>query len=242
MADEQNPRINYISQMNAFRERKIETPGITSGIIAVYYALLDMNNQSKWSEEFDVDFGYMMALAKVDKTTYYKALNFLQENGFITNYQKGKNLYTRAKVTLCLLYDKSLGNSEGKQVGNPLGNSESEQNNSKTLNTKPKKEKNDHLIDPLFDQFWDIYKKKVGRDKALTKWKTLAGSDKLEILKVVPDYVKSTPDKQFRKDPITYLNGGHWKDELIIDSNIPDASTPNDFVLGKPRNQVKHTA
>jgi hypothetical protein len=37
-----------------------------------------------------------------------------------------------------------------------------------------------------------------------------------ECLRVVNDYVKSTPDKQFRKDPTTYLNGKHWKDEIIF--------------------------
>jgi hypothetical protein len=29
-------------------------------------------------------------------------------------------------------------------------------------------------------------------------------------------YVASTPDKQFRKDPLTYLNQKAWNDEIIF--------------------------
>jgi len=227
--------------MNAFREIKLNTPGMSSGVIAVYYALLDMNNQSKWSEEFDVDYGYMLALAKVDKTTYYKALAFLQEIGCITRYTKGVNLYTRAKVSLNLLYDNSLGNSLGKQVGsqvgNPLGKSEPEQNNSKTVNTKIKKE----TLNVVFDEFWNLYDKKAGKEKVIKKWSSLKDVDRIEIMKALPNYVQSTPDKKFRKDPLTYLNGRHWQDEIITDSKDSASSQTPAFVFGqKPNGHIKH--
>ena len=32
----------------------------------------------------------------------------------------------------------------------------------------------------------------------------------------LPDYVNSTPDKKFRKDPTTYLNNKSFNDEIII--------------------------
>jgi hypothetical protein len=31
----------------------------------------------------------------------------------------------------------------------------------------------------------------------------------------VPIYVRSTPDKTFRKNPETYLNGECWNDEVV---------------------------
>jgi hypothetical protein len=237
-----HPRINYVSQMNAFRELKVNTPGMTAGIISVYYALLDMNNQSKWAIEFDVDFGYMLALARVDKTTYYKALDFLKKIGCISTYTKGVNNYTRAKVSLSLLYDKSLGNSLGKQVGeslgNSLGNTESEQNNIETVNSKRKKE----ILINEFDEFWNLYDKKTGREKVLKKWSSLNAADHKAIIAAIPKYNKSTPDRKFRKDPLTYLNGRHWEDEIIIDRK-EDSSVTTAFVFGKkPQGHVRHEA
>lgn len=66
-----------------------------------------------------------------------------------------------------------------------------------------------------FDSFWNIYDKKTGRKDCIAKWNRLSSKDRYEILKTLPEYIKSTPDKKFRKDPSTYLNGECWKDEII---------------------------
>lgn len=71
----------------------------------------------------------------------------------------------------------------------------------------------------LFDSWWNLYKKKVGRDKSLKKWITLSFDEINKCLDVVTAYEKSNPDKQFQKDPTTYLNGKHWEDEIIIKNN-----------------------
>jgi hypothetical protein len=208
--------------MNAFRDVKINTPGMTAGIIAVYYALLDMNNQSKWSEEFDVDFGYMLSLAKVDKTTYYKALAFLKEIGCISTYTKGVNHYSRAKVSLCLLYENSIGKPEGNSETNHASNHPSNRNNIETVNTEKENEIS-------FDQFWNLYDKKTGKDKALKKWTSLKDSEREIILSAVSSYIESTPDKKFRKDPLTYLNGRHWEDEIISDKKESLTNQPGRY-------------
>ncbi len=66
-----------------------------------------------------------------------------------------------------------------------------------------------------FDVFWNLYDKKVGRKKCIQKWKRIKEADKLLIIHHLPDYVKSTPEKQYRKNPETYLNGECWHDEVI---------------------------
>ena len=68
---------------------------------------------------------------------------------------------------------------------------------------------------PTFNDFWDLYEKKRGRKKALQIWNKLDDEDKQLIMEHVPEYVKSTPDYQYRKDPTTYLNGECWHDEII---------------------------
>jgi hypothetical protein len=66
-----------------------------------------------------------------------------------------------------------------------------------------------------FDAFWELYDKKEGKKKSLAKWMKLTEKEIEQILQHVPKYVKSTPDVQFRKDPLTYLNGNNWEDEII---------------------------
>ena len=66
-----------------------------------------------------------------------------------------------------------------------------------------------------FEFFWDLYGKKVSRGKCVKKWDKIKSSDKEKIFETLPAYVKSTPDKVFRMNPSTYLNGEGWKDEII---------------------------
>ena len=66
-----------------------------------------------------------------------------------------------------------------------------------------------------FIDWWKLYDKKVGKDKALKFWtKKLDESLVDEIMDHTKRYVKST-DKQFRKNPYTYLFNATWEDEIM---------------------------
>ena len=80
---------------------------------------------------------------------------------------------------------------------------------------KSKNKELDIYSENSFNQFWDVYDKKKDADKCKKKFKTLTKDEIDIILLHVPEYVKSTPDKQFRKNPITYLNNKCWNDEII---------------------------
>lgn len=67
-----------------------------------------------------------------------------------------------------------------------------------------------------FEDFWNLYDKKVGRKKCIQKWKRIKEDDKELIMEHLPDYIESTPNKQYRKNPETYLNGECWHDEVIF--------------------------
>ncbi len=71
-----------------------------------------------------------------------------------------------------------------------------------------------NTLDNEFDKFWDTYGKKTDKKKCFEKFKKLNPESKILISKTLADYVKSTPDKQYRKNPLTYLNGECWKDEV----------------------------
>jgi len=67
-----------------------------------------------------------------------------------------------------------------------------------------------------FDLFWNKYDKKIGREKTHKKFTALKDSEIKAILAVVDNYVKNTPDLQYRKNPSTWLNGKHWEDEVRV--------------------------
>jgi len=69
-----------------------------------------------------------------------------------------------------------------------------------------------------FDRFWNLYAKKVGREKALDKFGKLKEEERLKIFETLPAYIEATPDLKFRKDPSTYLNNKSWNDEIISNS------------------------
>ena len=88
--------------------------------------------------------------------------------------------------------------------------------NSKVKYSKEKKSKvyNKKALDS-FDKFWKLYNKKVSKNNCLKKFNLLSAKDQTDILIALPDYIKSTPDRNFRKNPLTYLNQESWKDEII---------------------------
>ena len=80
--------------------------------------------------------------------------------------------------------------------------------------TKNKSDNDKEDIYDRFDSFWDLYDKKDGSSKCKAKWNRLKESDKDIVFKTLPSYVLSTPDKQYRKNPLTWLNGEHWNDDI----------------------------
>lgn len=66
-----------------------------------------------------------------------------------------------------------------------------------------------------FDVFWNAYGKKQDKEKCLKKWASLTEDEQAKAMNVVDAYVKSKPDIAFRKNPLTWLNGKCWNDDII---------------------------
>ena len=80
----------------------------------------------------------------------------------------------------------------------------------------------DKNINIDFDFFWNDYDKKVGdKQKLKSKWNKLSDKDRNEIMNYLPLYIEAVPDKQFRKNPETFLNNKSWLDEIVKRTN-PD--------------------
>jgi len=68
-----------------------------------------------------------------------------------------------------------------------------------------------------FEIFWSAYDKKVGKDKCITKWALISATDQLLIMNHVHRFVAKARNRQFRPNPLSYLNGKMWLDQEIKD-------------------------
>jgi len=101
---------------------------------------------------------------------------------------------------------------------------QSNSNASKVKKSKIKESKEQenkvNISSEEFEKFWLLYDKKVGnKQKIFGQWQKLNENEKKIIFATVSDYVASTPDKKFRKDPERYISNKTWESE-IIKSNI----------------------
>lgn len=86
-------------------------------------------------------------------------------------------------------------------------------NKNKKKNNKEEQEKEPNIH---FDEFWKLYDKKVEKEACRSKWNKLTDEERTDIIAYLPNYIKATPDKKFRKNPETFLNGNGWEDEIIM--------------------------
>ena len=93
-------------------------------------------------------------------------------------------------------------------------------------------EYSDYLSVISFDEFWNLYDKKVGDiDKVKLIWFNLSEEDKIKIISFIPKYIETRPDKYYRKDPIQFLTNKCWNDELIKPKKIYGIADYSDIQL-----------
>ena len=71
-------------------------------------------------------------------------------------------------------------------------------------------------VNIAFDWFWKDYDKRVGdKTKLKKKWNKLSDEERQNAMNYIELYKQAVPDKQFRKNPETFLNNKSWNDEII---------------------------
>jgi hypothetical protein len=69
-----------------------------------------------------------------------------------------------------------------------------------------------------FADFWSTYDKKVGTKDARAKWERLSAVEQAKAMAVIEDYKRAQPERKYRLNPTTYLNGEHYNDEQFIEA------------------------
>ena len=99
-------------------------------------------------------------------------------------------------------------------------------NDSVSVNVSVNEKRNIPLsLESDFSKFWTLYNKKVDSKKCKDKFIKLSKQEIEKITEVLPSYIYSTPDVQFRKNPLTWLNGKCWED-IEINNNLPTKDKP----------------
>jgi hypothetical protein len=182
---------------------------------ALFFYIIEHGNRMGWAKQFGLPSEYAASAIGVKKSqTVLQTLKDLHNYGFITIEEYSKNQWTANIISINAA--PSNVSAQGTALGTAQGAARVHQGvhqgaYNKTVNNETNKQQKEIL----FDTFWNLYDKKEGYKKAQAKWMKLPIETMQLIIQKVPSYVQSTPDKQFRKLPLTYLNGEHWNDEII---------------------------
>jgi hypothetical protein len=95
--------------------------------------------------------------------------------------------------------------------------------------TKKETKKENETISLRFEFFWKTYDKKVDKKKCEQAWKKNVGA-KPELVDFVIEQAKKykalTPEAKYRKNPLTWINGECWNDELTSETKEPTKYIP----------------
>ncbi len=206
-------------RMKVRMEYGMEGYGVYFGIIEI------LREQAEYTLLFDdlesISFDLRVDLEKVEDIV--SNYNLFVVEGMSMFYSKSLK---RRMEKLDLIKEKraEAGRLGGKSSSKSKANAKAKvkhleaSKGDKSIEDKSKVNKNTVNIE--FEKFWNLYNYKVGsKSKVLKKWESLTDLDRGMIMEHLPHYIKSTPDKQFRKHPATYLNNQGWFDEIVVKTN-----------------------
>ena len=220
---------NSFQLPNAFVDEMLAQ--VSGNACKVY--LLIVRKTRGWQKEKDyISYSQIQKITGISSATVSKAIDELSKLGLIkvkTGNEKSANQYS-LNDNFCTLKNKvgieqttlenEVATLENKAQGT-LKTKDTENNLSKTTKDKTN---GVCVLKISFDDFWNLYDKKVGdKEKIKTKWEKLKDSDREAIMKHLPLYKQAQPNKKYRKDPATYLNNKSWNDEVIYSD---EASQP----------------
>lgn len=138
--------MNYVREINAFYDR-IETNGLSLSAIALWHALMHINNKAAWTDEFAVSVSVLCVKSSLSPRGVAAARNELAMKGYITwRSRKGnQSAYYRmislAEQLQALYADKRADNHAGNHTDNDTDNRADNRaalNKQKQNKTKPK--------------------------------------------------------------------------------------------------------
>lgn len=133
--------MNYLTELKAFHD-SILMNGLSTGQIALWYALMYINNKCNWTEWFSASNQVLTIQTGLSRSGILKARNELKQKGYIDFKPRG------TEATLYKMIPMSKSTQDSVQVGKQVGVQDSTQDGVQVGNTlnkhkpKHKQEKN----------------------------------------------------------------------------------------------------
>ena len=217
--------MNYLLEIKAFYERLQVNP-LSTGQIALWHALMNINNKCAWREWFTVPNITLELNTGLTRQSIVKSRNLLKQLGYI-DFRTNSTKATSYKMLTMLnnLQDSlQVGLQDSLQDSLPLN----KQNINNNISIPQNKFEDDYSSNTLFLKFWEAYPKKVDKHNAFKAFCKLKVDDGLlsVILNAIDEQKtsKQWQDKQFIPYPSSWLNGHHWEDET--EERVPEEGTP----------------
>ena len=169
-------------------------------------------------------------MADVKEKEVYKYISLLEEYGWLRRGE-GKHL-------TCLVgrvYDASRRGGKRETTPKEGGISTTPKEGGSTtpkegVRLPPKKgvtpirkesKQNPDNASAEFAVFWKAFAKSADKKKCERKWRRLTKTQRQAALANVEAYVAATPEVRYRKNPLTWLNGECWQDDLPAAEPLP---------------------
>jgi hypothetical protein len=221
--------MNSYDLSRKFVDFSFENPSkIKPNHYALYFFSIEHCNRLGWKKEFGLPTTMTMeAIGIRSYNTYSKTFNDLVDFGFFNLIQKSTNQYS-ANIIALSNFSKALDKALDKAF--IKHGSKQEESTDQSIDSIDKQEtKNKEQINKetkAFDDFWNLYDKKINPTKCKAKFLKLPEKDRKLIMEHIPKYKLAQPEKKFRKDPYTFLNNNAWLDEIVADNT---KATPPPF-------------
>jgi len=199
------------------------TPEQKTILITILCLANHEKNQWEWmGNKFEVEPGQFItsldSLAKesgkgISTQNVRSAIKRFEKLDFLTN----KSTKEGRLITICNWETyQQLKDEINKPDNKGLTNGQQRGNKVVTPNKNDNNDKNETSINIPFDEFWNLYDKKMGDKSACEKkWQKLKDSDRSKIISTLPDFKQQFSEKQYQPFPATYLNQKRWNDEII---------------------------
>ena len=165
--------------------------------------------------------GYFGEFFNLSPSRISEMVSSLVSKGYITTFLLYEGKQVKQRILTPTLPIRKL---EGGIRDTEGGYSEK----AKDINTLISNTTINKLINISFENWWLLYDKKVGSKNLLSKkWDRLTNEERELAISHTKEYIKNNSDKQFRKNPESYLNQKSFNDEIIKQVDIKNTTTQN---------------
>jgi len=191
-----------------------------------FFLYLITNEHSSQCGIYEISFRQMAFETGYNQETIEKLIVFFEKSGRVKYSKKTSELAIKNFVKhnpqgspkVRAFVEKELKNVKDRLlIGYLYGmDTLSQEEEEQEEEQEEEEEQTEVTLWPSFSDFWDKYDKREDKIKCEKKWKKISQGAREKIMAHLELYIASTPEKTFRKNPMTYLNNESWENEVIF--------------------------